>query len=201
MTHPRRPRASVRDAYSTKYSQNVGDRIPHSDKVDPDDPARSHILITIARMEQAGVTIDERAVEIATALGRWHVEQAMLEEPVAEGDVPRWKRRGVEQNVDRKDWVYYVRCGHLVKIGTTCDLAGRFIAIRPNEVLALEPGGPVIEFERHREFAELRASGEYFHPGPALQQQILSLREAFGPPNWTRSVVPDGQNWFPVDGM
>lgn len=199
MAELRRTRGRTRTPYGTKHSVNAGDRIPHSDKVDPDDPARSHILITLARMEQAGVTIDDRAVEIATKLGRWHVEQALAEEPVIEGDVPRWRRRGLEQHVDQQDWVYYVRCGHLVKIGTTSNLASRFIAIRPNEVLALEPGGPIIEFERHREFATLRASGEYFHPGPALQQQILSLREAYGAPSWTRSLVPDGQNWFSVD--
>ncbi|MER5584097.1 hypothetical protein ABT090_20995 [Streptomyces asoensis] len=200
MAQPRRVRGHVRDAYSTKHSRNGGDRIPHADKVDPDDPARSHILITIARMEKAGVEIDDRAIEIATKLGRWHIEQALSEEPVAKGDVPRWQRRGQESRVEKTSFVYYVRCGHLVKIGTTVDLASRFIAIRPNEVLALEPGGPVLETERHREFAALRASGEYFHPGPALQKQILSLREAFGPPAWTQSLVPDGQNWFPMDG-
>ncbi|MEV7364264.1 hypothetical protein [Streptomyces sp. NPDC091299] len=150
-------------------------------------------------MEKAGVEIDDRAVEIATKLGRWHLEQALVDEPVAEGDVPRWQKRGGEMDTDRPSWVYYVRCGHLVKIGTTVDLATRFIALRPNEVLALEPGGLVIEGERHREFSTLRASGEYFHPGPALQKHILTLRKDFGPPEWNVSIVPDGQNWFPVD--
>jgi hypothetical protein len=151
-------------------------------------------------MELAGVEIDDRAVEIATKLGRWHVEQALTETPVPEGDVPRWKRRGEEIHIDRESFVYYVRCGHLVKIGTTSDLANRFTAIRPNEVLALEPGGLVLELERHREFAALRASGEYFHPGPALQREILSLRKEYGAPVWARSLVPDGQNWFSADG-
>lgn len=177
---------------------NTGDRIPHSDKVDRDDPARSHILITLHRMELAGVELDEKAVEIATRLGRWHHDTALTEAAPADGDVPRWQRRGCESDVDRPTWVYYVRCGHLIKIGTTMDLARRFIAIRPNEVLALEPGGHVIEGERHREFAKLQASGEYFHPGPALQKEILALRAAHGVPSWTASLVPDGQNFFPV---
>ncbi|MFZ4150502.1 GIY-YIG nuclease family protein [Streptomyces pseudogriseolus] len=199
MTQPRKSRASVRDAYKTSHSANTGDRIPHSDKVDRDDPARASILITLRRWELAGITIDDRAVEIATQECRWRMEQAMLEEPVAEGDVPRWRRRGREADIGRQSWVYYVRCGHLVKIGTTIDLASRFSAIRPNEVLALEPGGLILESERHREFARLRASGEYFHPGPALQGFIHALREDNGPPNIRASVVPDGQDWFPAD--
>lgn len=197
MTQPRRVRASARDPYGTKHSTNSGDRIPHSDKVDPDDPARSHILITINQMHLAGVEIDDQAIEIATKLGRWHVEQALAEASVPEGDVPRWQRRGREMDIDRPSWVYYLRCGNLIKIGTTIDLVKRFEAIRPNEVLALEPGGLIIEGERHREFAQLRASGEYFQPGPDLQRYILDLRKAFGAPNLTASLVPDGQDWFP----
>ncbi|MER7517795.1 hypothetical protein [Streptomyces sp. NPDC126499] len=176
--------------------QNKGDRIPHSDKVDPEDPARSHILLTIHYMEQAGVEIDDRAIEIATKLGRWRSERALEEADVAPGDVPRWKRSGKEIDIDRPSWVYYVRCGHLVKIGTTVDLATRFMAIRPNEVLALEPGSLILEGERHREFSHLRASGEYFHPGADLQKHIETLRRDYGPPQWDGSIVPDGQNWF-----
>lgn len=171
--------------------QNQGDRIPHSGKVDHDDPARAEILITLHRMELAGVEIDERAVEIATKLGRWHKETAERERapepPLVEG----------HDAIGRKRWVYYVRCGHLIKIGTTADLATRFIAVRPNEILALEPGGQDIETQRHRAFVTLRASGEYFHPGPALQQHIRDLREKLGPPQWEGSIVPDGQDYFP----
>jgi hypothetical protein len=77
------------------------------------------------------------------------------------------------------------------------DLASRFSSIRPNEVLALEPGGQDTETRRHRQFTDLRASGEYFHPGPTLQQHILALRETHGAPAWTSSLVPDGQDFFP----
>lgn len=180
--------------------QNKGDRIPHSDKVDRDDPARSHILILLHRMEQAGVELDERAIEIATKLGRWQVSDALEEAPVAPGDVPRWQRRGRESDIDRPSWVYYVRCGHLVKIGTTIDLALRFTAIRPNEILALEPGSLILEGERHREFAHLRASGEYFHPGADLQIHIAQLRRDYGAPKWEGSLVPDGQDWLSEKG-
>lgn len=193
MTQPRRARTSTRDPFRTKHSDNRGDRLPHSDKVDREDPARVDILITINRMELAGVTIDDRAVEIAAQLARWHHQQAMNREKSADaGEVPNWRQRQAE----RPSWVYYVRCGHLIKIGTSTNLASRFSAIRPNEVLALEPGGQIIETERHREFVALRASGEYFHPGVELQRYILSLRESLGAPTWTSSIVPDGQNFF-----
>lgn len=173
--------------------RNQGDRIPHSDKVDRDDPARAHILITIHRMELAGVDIDPRAVEIATQLGRWHHEAAL-----GEGEDSRdvVLRRRVDE-VNQRRQVYYIRCGHLVKIGTTMDLGDRFRQIRPNEVLALEPGGQDLETRRHREFAQLRASGEYFHPGAALQQHVLALRQLHGAPARTGSLVPDGHDFFP----
>lgn len=169
---------------------NRGDRIPHSDKVNRDDPARANILITLHRMELAGIEIDARAVEIATKLGRWHHETAEAEK------APQPALKEGHDALGRPRWVYYVRCGHLIKIGTTADLGTRFSAIRPNEILALEPGDQSVETSRHQEFAVLRASGEYFHPGPALQQHINQLRQELGPPAWEGSVVPDGQNWF-----
>lgn len=171
--------------------QNKGDRIPHSDKVDPEDPARASILITLHQMELAGVEIDDRAVEIATKLARWRMESR--EQPaVAEVEL-----KPGHDALGRKRWVYYVRCGHLIKIGTTADLANRFAAIRPNEILALEEGDQSLETELHRTFAGLRASGEYFHPGAALQDHIRHVRALRGAPNWHGSVVPDGNNWFP----
>jgi hypothetical protein len=183
----------TRDAFAADHSSNVGDRIPHSDKVAHDDPARSYILITLARMEQSGVELDDRAVEIATQLGRRRYEEAQA------GEEGRDEQLRARVLAARDAWkVYYVRCGHLIKIGYTADLGQRFTTIRPNEVLALEPGGQDVETRRHRQFAELRASGEYFHPGPALQSHIVGLRNAYGSPSWTRSLVPDGQNWFAV---
>lgn len=169
-------------------------QFPHSDQVASDDPARSHILITLRRMELAGVEIDKRAVEIATALGRHSWREAQEAAPARD---EKLRARVLEVNEGRK--VYYVRCGHLIKIGTTADLGQRFTTVRPNEVLALEPGGQETETRRHRQFATLRASGEYFHPGAALQSHIAELRNTHGVPVWTSSLVPDGQNWFPLD--
>ncbi|GAA3121876.1 hypothetical protein [Streptomyces echinatus] len=184
----------ARNAFGGDRSSNEGDRIPHSDKVAHDDPARSYILITLRRMEISGVEIDDRAVEIATQLGRRKYEEDQVE---GEGRDEQLRARVLAV---RDAWkVYYVRCGHLIKIGYTADLAQRFTTIRPNEVLALEPGGQETETKRHRQFAELRASGEYFHPGPTLQSHIVGLRNSYGAPAWTQSLVPDGQNWFAAD--
>lgn len=174
---------------------NSGDRIPHSDKVSRKDPARADILIMLNRMELADIEIDERAVEIATKLAHWQQAQMLAHEPVEDGDVPRWKKTRSETR--GPGWIYYVRVGYLVKIGTTTVLAQRFTSIRPNEVLALEPGGQQLEMQLHRTFKALRAGGEYFHPGPALQAHILELRERLGSPDWYGSVLRDGHDFFP----
>lgn len=192
MAQPRRERASVRDPFSTKHSSNSGRRIPHADKVDRDDPNRTDILIALRRFELAGIEIDERAVEIAAKLTRWHI--ANSEEQDRKHREEMAARVAAAQV--RECWVYYVRCGRLIKIGMTTNLANRFGSIRPNEVLAIEPGGLELETAMHRQFAELRAGGEYFHPGAALQKHVRELRETLGAPNWTRSVVPDGDDWF-----
>lgn len=172
------------------------DRIPHSDKVERGNPARASILILLHDMEQAGVSIDATAVDIATRLGEWQHQQTIAVYDVQPGDVvPR--QRGRREAGARQTWVYYIRIGHLVKIGASMALTTRFCTLRPNEVLALEPGGEVLEQELHHRFAHLRASGEYFHPGPALQEHILRVREERGAPNWSASIVPDGQDFFP----
>lgn len=153
MVQPRRERASVRDPYSTKHSSNSGRRIPHADKVDRDDPNRTDILITLRRFELAGIEIDERAVDIAGKLTRWHL--ANSEEQSRKHQEEMAARVAAAQV--RECWVYYVRCGRLIKIGMTTNLANRFSSIRPNEVLAIEPGGLELEAEMHKQFAELRA--------------------------------------------
>lgn len=170
---------------------NTGDRIPHADKVDQDDPDRAGILINLHRMELAGVEIDERAIEIARALTRLHRDQVAAARPPEFPLTPDTDASG------QLRWVYYVRCGYLIKIGTTANLTTRFQSVRPNEVLALERGGQELETARHREFQPLRSGGDYFHPGPALQAHILELRERLGPPAWAGSVLKDGHDYFP----
>lgn len=194
MVQPRKVRGGTRDPYKTKQSLNVGDRIPHSDKVDPDDPHRADILITLRRFELADIDIDDRAVEIATKLTRWYHEAAEEKDKAHAAEMAA----RVAEAEARECWVYYIRIGRLIKIGMTTNLVSRMSSLRPNEVLAIEPGGGARETSMHRQFAELRAGGEYFHPGAPLQQHIAQLREQLGPPQWTASIVPDGADWFPA---
>lgn len=172
-----------------------GDRIPHSDKVDPDDPDRADILITLHRLEADGVEIDAKTVEIARVIVHQHKKAAMLPPPRQ----PAAPAAPEADDAGRRYWVYYVRCGYLIKIGTTANLAGRFQTLRPNELLALEPGGRQLETALHRRFKLLRAGGDYFHPGPALEAHIMELRERLGPPQWEGKLLKDGHDFFADD--
>ncbi|MEK9524028.1 GIY-YIG nuclease family protein [Streptomyces venezuelae] len=162
------------------------------EKVDPQDPDRTAILIMVHRFELAGIDIDDRAVEIAAQYMRW--ERTRREEESARQHA-EWEKRQAETEV-RESWVYFIRIGQLVKIGMTTNLANRFSSLRPNEVLVIQPGGLNEETALHKRFAALRAGGEFFHPGPSLQEHIRELRERVGAPNWKKSLVPDGCNWF-----
>lgn len=72
--------------------------------------------------------------------------------------------------------VYYMRFGDRVKIGTTTNLALRLEVIQHDELLATEPGSFAVERERHRRFAALRVTGEWFRYTGALAGHIASLR-------------------------
>lgn len=198
MPQPRKGRVVGRDPYSTSYSRNSGRRIPHLDKIDPDAPDRTAILLMVHRFELAGIEIDERAIEIATKFMRW--ERDKKDKEAAEREA-KWQAEQEQRRAEaeaRGCWVYFIRAGQLAKIGMTTNLAGRFSSFRPNEVLAVQPGGLAEEAALHRQFTDLRVRGEYFHPGPALQRYIRHLRETLGAPDWHKSTVPDGNDWFPL---
>lgn len=175
---------------------NSGHRIPNSHLVPQDEPARDRILIELHRMQLAGVELDDRAVEIASLIGQYAHRKAISNAMVALGDVPRSQKTATELD-DRPRWVYYIRRGLLIKIGTTVNLETRFITLRPNEILAIEPGDERVERQRHQQFADLRHSGEYFHPGPALQEHVLALRAEHGAPRVKAPLLVDGQDFFP----
>lgn len=195
MAQHRRGRLVASSPYHPKGEEGRSDRIPYADRVDPSEPARTNILLTIHKFTLAGVEIDDRAVDIATQLGRWEHEDALNRHPVEPGDVPRWKKTFAELD-NRQQCVYYVRRANMVKIGYTVDLTTRMIALRPNEILAIEPGNEQLERERHKQFRDLRIEGEYFHPGKALQDHILAVREEFGPPQHRAGILSDGQDYF-----
>lgn len=93
--------------------------------------------------------------------------------------------------------VYYVLRGGLIKIGTTTQLRQRLVALKIDELLAVEPGSYDLERRRHAEFAEYHAINpdrrgptrgpyEWFSPGKALTELTQALRVTHGLPDWSR---------------
>lgn len=74
--------------------------------------------------------------------------------------------------------VYYIRFGDRVKIGYSSNLAGRLRALPHDEVLATEPGTYALEAARHRQFRELRLTGEWFDHAEPLTSHIETLRKS-----------------------
>lgn len=75
----------------------------------------------------------------------------------------------------RVEVVYYLRYADRIKIGTSARPRRRLSAIRHEELLAFELGGRALEQQRHREFADLREGGEWFHAAPDLRSHIAAL--------------------------
>ncbi len=72
--------------------------------------------------------------------------------------------------------VYYLRYDDRVKIGTTGRLRARVAALPHDELLALEPGGRLVERSRHERFAASRITGtEWFERTPALDAHVAAL--------------------------
>lgn len=74
--------------------------------------------------------------------------------------------------------VYYMRVGDRVKIGFSTNLTGRIAALAPEEVLAVEPGGRLLEGVRHRQFADLRVTREWFRMEEPLVSHMDRLQQA-----------------------
>jgi Meiotically up-regulated gene 113 len=76
--------------------------------------------------------------------------------------------------------VYFVRCGELIKIGTSTDVYGRVNSIRtmtplPLELLAVAAGSRAEEADIHARFAHLRQHGEWFTAAPELLSFIAEV--------------------------
>lgn len=76
---------------------------------------------------------------------------------------------------DDADVVYYMRLGNRAKIGTTRNLRKRISAIQPEDCMAYEAGDRALEARRHRQFAHLRVSGEWFDLQPDLVRHVNGL--------------------------
>ena len=84
------------------------------------------------------------------------------------------------------DWVYYLWRDERIKIGTTRHLAKRMAALRPESILAIEPGDRVTESARHRKFRRERILGEseteWFRPSARLHRHINRIASKYPVP-------------------
>lgn len=80
--------------------------------------------------------------------------------------------------------VYYMRINGQIKIGYTSNLRQRSSAYPPGtELLAVEPGTPELEKQRHNQFSRHLARGrEWFADNPSLTAHIDACAQAFGVP-------------------
>lgn len=89
---------------------------------------------------------------------------------------PQPPRRPVVSSPPRLDLqrVYFARLGNRIKIGVSEDPKARAQALNA-ELIGSVHGGRARELELHREFAELRTSGEWFKAKPRLLSRIEEL--------------------------
>lgn len=149
-----------------------------------DDPDLEFICRSISYLRSAGLDVlDEMVLRLAIDggrnLARVHYERKATEDP----DQIEAERTEVLERykaaLEVRSLVYYARLGNRVKIGYTTDLRQRMIHIQPEEVLAVERGGPRVEAKRHVQFAGLRVSGEWFRLEGALADHISQLPDTY----------------------
>lgn len=97
--------------------------------------------------------------------------------------------------LDHHNVVYYIRKGDQLKIGHTHYLANRMTTLRPDALLAMEPGPTRLEFQRHRQFSAYGVPGknEWYWPAPELLDFIRSLALLAPPPDLGRLLTPYSQ--------
>jgi hypothetical protein len=168
--------------------------------IDGDDPAKLPILNVFRDYELAGVEVTDESAAIAVKLGRQRHERNLEERAEHE------RRLAEEQQADEKfrklladhpkGIVYYIRRGDFVKIGTTTKYRSRMQALRPDEVLAVEPGSYTLEHQRHKEFGSNRFApgSEYFLIDDRLKEHVVALRGKHGVPDQSVITVSDGRS-------
>jgi hypothetical protein len=133
--------------------------------LDAADPAFERITALLVDMQRAGISPTRETVAVAIKLGRlYHSSAEPVPAPVE-----------VYETL-RHDVVYYMRFGNLIKIGTSGVLQTRVRVLKPDELLATEPGSYRLERKRHRQFSRYRAEGEFFYPAPELLEHIRKVK-------------------------
>lgn len=172
-------------------------------RVDRTDPALIQILAIFRDYELTGIEVTDESASIAIKLGRQRYERGMEERALQQRRLGQERKemkafhRLLEDNPDGV--VYYIRRGEFVKIGTTTRYRSRMQALRPDEVLAVEPGSYSVEDQRHRQFAssQFHPGSEYFRIHDDLISHVVALRAEHGVPDNTVVTVSDRKTIIP----
>lgn len=135
----------------------------------PLDICEMHALMTVAFMKERGGATMRRL-------------EAVYEEPPVTREL---KPRAPMHANGRTSVVYYMQFGQTVKIGFSTSLRKRVESLRPDAVVAIEPGRRGDEFGQHVRFAAKRLHGEFFQLDRELIDHINMLREMYGDPMHT----------------
>lgn len=86
---------------------------------------------------------------------------------------------------DQPGFVYYVQVGDRLKIGYSADVRRRLRSYPPGSVLlAVEPGSPELERQRHQQFAGSLLDGrEWFRPDGVILKQVTAICGEHGDPS------------------
>lgn len=150
--------------------------------IDLSDPDLEYIISAIAGMRRAGVDMTTApAIQMAIEAGHRRAKEEPAE---LHSEHNAMIRRLVLEDNERRardasgapPCVYYARLGNRLKIGYTLNLRQRMSDIQPEELMATEPGGLMVEARRHKEFARLRVSGEWFRYEDELVEHVEALR-------------------------
>lgn len=166
--------------------------VPFAHLLDDEEPAYSDIVQALADLAfelDSPSDVDEPAVGIAIRIGRARHQRRAQQ---VQGDPTPPKRIGGTRDA-HQGFVYYIRRGAMVKIGTTVNLRQRMSDLRPDEVLAVEPGSYAREAELHRLFQHLRVPGqrEWFYAGREIQDHVERVLDQNGPPPADLATLPE----------
>lgn len=141
--------------------------------VDLDDPALMHIYQAANQLTAFGFDVsDPEIAQRAIDKGRRDYTHGLRPGFTCGPPEATYPRHDLTDSV-----VYYMRTRDLVKIGFSRNIRLRLQALRPEELMATEPGGRTLERVRHREFRDLRYRYEWFKLAPPLTVHIENLRQ------------------------
>lgn len=144
------------------------------DLLDQTEPAYSGIITAAWKASGLGFDLSDLATArtVVERARRCHADQV-------HGEYLRvLKNEKRRERLQHTPVVYYMRVGNRVKIGFTTNLTARVSQVMPEEVLAIEPGGRLLEDVRHRQFAALRVTREWFRFEGPLAAHVSSLAES-----------------------